>query len=146
MNVANSFGDIASGTIWGDVNNLILGFSIVFIYVNFMLGKFNHVEQRVSHSLNSWSPRIHMKVIGNFQRQCDIQCLQLSRGFRNSSSFQSNSLLTFSLIQGYLSLIGLGSVGMSIGFSYGFYSLIGLAYGPLHNMIPFLLLGIGRYH
>jgi len=90
VNVANSFGDIASGTIWGDVNNLILGFSIVFIYVNFMLGKFNHVEQR-----------------------------------------------------GYLSLIGLGSVGMSLGFSYGFCSLLGLAYGPLHNMIPFLLLGIG---
>ena len=48
VNVANSFGEIASGTIWGDTNNLILGFSIVFIYVNFMLGKFNHVEQRVS--------------------------------------------------------------------------------------------------
>ena len=48
VNVANSFGDIASSTIWGDVNNLILGFSIVFIYVNFMLGKFNMVEQRVS--------------------------------------------------------------------------------------------------
>ena len=47
VNVANSFGEIASGTIWGDTNNLILGFSIVFIYVNFMLGKFNHVEQRV---------------------------------------------------------------------------------------------------
>merc|ERR1712106_172187 len=90
VNVANSFGDIASATIFGDVNNLILGFSIVFIYVNIMLGKFNHVEQR-----------------------------------------------------GYLSLIGLGSVGMAIGFSYGFCSLIGLAYGPLHNMIPFLLLGIG---
>ena len=48
VNVANSFGDIASSTIWGDVTNLILGFSIVFIYVNFMLGKFNMVEQRVS--------------------------------------------------------------------------------------------------
>ena len=47
MNVANSFGEIASGTIWGDTNNLILGFSIVFIYVNIMLGKFNFVEQRV---------------------------------------------------------------------------------------------------
>ena len=42
-----------------------------------------------------------------------------------------------------MSLLGLASVGMSIGFSYGFCSLIGLAYGPLHNMIPFLLLGIG---
>ena len=47
VNVANSFGEIASGTIWGDTGNLILGFSIVFIYVNIMLGKFNHVEQRV---------------------------------------------------------------------------------------------------
>ena len=35
---------------------------------------------------------------------------------------------------------------MSIGFSYGFCSLIGLAYGPLHNIIPFLLLGIGTYY
>ena len=47
-------------------------------------------------------------------------------------------------LQGYLSLLGLASVGMSIGFSYGFCSLIGLAFGPLHNMIPFLLLGIGE--
>ena len=45
VNVANSFGDIASSAIWGDVSNLILGFSIVFIYVNFMLVKFNMVEQ-----------------------------------------------------------------------------------------------------
>ena len=47
------------------------------------------------------------------------------------------------LSQGYLSLLGLSSVAMSLGFSYGFCSLIGLAYGPLHNMIPFLILGIG---
>ena len=53
VNVANSFGDIASSTIWGDVSNLILGFSIVFIYVNFMLGKFNMVEQRVSSHCNA---------------------------------------------------------------------------------------------
>ena len=103
--MANSFGDIASSTIWGDVSNLILGFSIVFIYVNLMLGKFNMVEQRV---------RVPEPVAG-----CYIPP------------------------QGYLSLIGLASVGMSIGFSYGFCSLCGLSYGPLHNIIPFLLLGIG---
>jgi len=45
--------------------------------------------------------------------------------------------------RGYLSLLGLASVAMSIGFSYGLCSLFGLPYGPLHNMIPFLLLGIG---
>jgi len=32
---------------------------------------------------------------------------------------------------------------MAIGFSYGVCSLMGLKYGPLHNIIPFLLLGIG---
>ena len=60
VNVANSFGEIASGTIWGDTNNLILGFSIVFIYVNFMLGKFNMVEQRVSLCL---CPKINKIVL-----------------------------------------------------------------------------------
>ena len=112
VNVANSFGEIASGTIWGDTNNLILGFSIVFIYVNFMLGKFNHVEQRVSPKQVSVNATIGSSIISDFQ--------------------------------GYLSLLGLSSVAMSIGFSYGFCSLIGLSYGPLHNMIPFLLLGIGE--
>ena len=47
--------------------------------------------------------------------------------------------------QGYLSLLGLASVAMSIGFSYGLCSIFGLPYGPLHNMIPFLLLGIGQW-
>jgi len=69
-----------------------LGFSIVFIYVNFMLGRFNLIEQR-----------------------------------------------------GFLSTMGLVSVGLAIGFAYGFCSMLGLAYGPLHNIIPFLLLGIGKY-
>ena len=48
VNVANSFGQIASETILTDVTNLIVGFMIVFIFVNFMLGKLNLVEQRVS--------------------------------------------------------------------------------------------------
>ncbi len=45
----SSFGQIASATIMTDVTNLIIGFAIVFTYVNLMLGKFNMVEQRVSY-------------------------------------------------------------------------------------------------
>jgi len=90
VNVMSSFGQIASATIMTDVTNLIIGFAIVFTYVNLMLGKFNMVEQR-----------------------------------------------------GFVSLMGLVSVGGSIFFSYGFCSYFGLAFGPLHNIIPFLLLGIG---
>ena len=37
-----------------DAGMLAVGFSIVFMYVVFMLGKFNMVEQRVSYLHNSY--------------------------------------------------------------------------------------------
>jgi len=43
----------------------------------------------------------------------------------------------------FLSLAGLISVLMGIIVSYGFCSAIGLFFGPMHNVLPFLLLGIG---
>ena len=51
----------------------------------------------------------------------------------------------FSCVQqrGLLALAGLACIGLSIGFTYGFCSALGLFYGPMHNLIPFLLLGIG---
>ena len=42
-----------------------------------------------------------------------------------------------------LALGGLLCIGLTIGFTYGFCSAINLFYGPMHNIIPFLLLGIG---
>ena len=45
--------------------------------------------------------------------------------------------------RGLLALAGLACIGLSIGFTYGFCSALGLFYGPMHNLIPFLLLGIG---
>ena len=45
--------------------------------------------------------------------------------------------------RGMLALAGLACIGLSIGFTYGFCSALGLFYGPMHNLIPFLLLGIG---
>ncbi|XP_048761748.2 protein patched homolog 1-like isoform X1 [Ostrea edulis] len=42
-----------------------------------------------------------------------------------------------------LSLAGLLSVGMSIGFAYGLATTFGVIYGPVHAIMPFLLLGIG---
>jgi Niemann-Pick C1 protein len=32
---------------------------------------------------------------------------------------------------------------MGIIVSYGFCSAVGLVFGPMHNVLPFLLLGIG---
>ena len=45
--------------------------------------------------------------------------------------------------RGMLALAGLACIGLSIGFTYGFCSALSLFYGPMHNLIPFLLLGIG---
>ncbi|KAK2713471.1 hypothetical protein QYM36_009366, partial [Artemia franciscana] len=43
----------------------------------------------------------------------------------------------------YLSLIGILCVAMAIFMSYGLCSLMGVFYGPVHSILPFLLLGIG---
>ena len=42
-----------------------------------------------------------------------------------------------------LALSGIGCVGIGIGTSYGFSSLIGYVYTPMHSILPFMLLGIG---
>ena len=42
-----------------------------------------------------------------------------------------------------LALGGLICIGLTIGVMYGLCSAFGLFYGPMHNVIPFLLLGIG---
>ena len=42
-----------------------------------------------------------------------------------------------------LALGGLACIGLTVGFTYGFCSALDLFYGPMHNVIPFLLLGIG---
>ena len=45
----------------------------------------------------------------------------------------------------FLSLAGLSCIGLTILVSYGLCSAFGLFYSPMHNVIPFLLLGIGTY-
>ena len=43
----------------------------------------------------------------------------------------------------YLAMIGITSIGIGIGTSYGISSLIGFPYTQMHSILPFLLLGIG---
>mmetsp|Transcript_6492 Transcript_6492/g.22845 ORF Transcript_6492/g.22845 Transcript_6492/m.22845 type:complete len:886 (-) Transcript_6492:378-3035(-) len=61
--------------------------------------------------------------------------------------FSSGTLSRFKLgwvgMRSGLTCMGLFSVGMAIGSSYGICSHFGLFMSPLNNMIPFLLLGIG---
>eukprot|EP00095_Tigriopus_kingsejongensis_P000433 maker-scaffold171_size289870-snap-gene-1.39 protein:Tk00433 transcript:maker-scaffold171_size289870-snap-gene-1.39-mRNA-1 annotation:"hypothetical protein DAPPUDRAFT_306990" len=90
INIAKGYDDIAAETIIGDAFMMPVGFTIVFVYVMIMLGKFNCVETRA-----------------------------------------------------FLSLVGLASIGLTILVTYGLCSAFGLFYGPMHNVIPFLMLGIG---
>ena len=43
-----SFGEISNSTIFGDVKYLVLGYVVMFIYIQMMLGRCNMVEHRVS--------------------------------------------------------------------------------------------------
>ncbi|XP_075238943.1 patched domain-containing protein 3-like [Convolutriloba macropyga] len=43
----------------------------------------------------------------------------------------------------YMAICGVVCIGMAMGISYGISSAIGLYFAPLHNILPFLLLGIG---
>lgn len=45
--------------------------------------------------------------------------------------------------RGLLALGGIACIGLTIGFTYGFCSAVGLFYSPMHSIIPFLILGIG---
>ena len=87
---SHSFGKISKETIQGDIGFLGLGYTIVFIYVQVMLGKFNWVESRPA-----------------------------------------------------LSFFGITAVLLSIIISYGLCSALGFMFGPVNNILPFLLLGLG---
>ena len=45
-----------------------------------------------------------------------------------------------------LTVVGLSIIGLTILVTYGLCSAFGLFFGPTHNAIPFLFLGIGMKH
>ncbi|XP_060064761.1 patched domain-containing protein 3-like [Ylistrum balloti] len=69
----------------------------------------------------------------------------LSTGFSLVMVYLILTLGRFNLVHQkfYLSIAGLLSVGLAIGFAYGLAISCGILYGPVHALMPFLLLGIG---
>ncbi|XP_033738754.1 patched domain-containing protein 3-like isoform X3 [Pecten maximus] len=69
----------------------------------------------------------------------------LSTGFSLVMVYLILTLGRFNLVHQkfYLSIAGLLSVGLAIGFAYGLAITCGVLYGPVHALMPFLLLGIG---
>lgn len=45
--------------------------------------------------------------------------------------------------QALLTSVGMAIIGLTILVTYGLCSALGLFFGPMHNAIPFLFLGIG---
>lgn len=52
------------------------------------------------------------------------------------------NVLPFS--KAFLAMVGCSAIGLTILVTYGLCSAFGLPYGPMHNVIPFLMLGIGK--
>ncbi|XP_076042992.1 patched domain-containing protein 3-like [Oratosquilla oratoria] len=75
--------------------------------------------------------------------QGDVQMLGL--GFVIVFIYVVIMLGRFNLVEQrpILSLLGLSSVGLAIGVSYGLCSAFGILYGPVNSVLPFLLLGLG---
>ncbi|XP_021370704.1 patched domain-containing protein 3-like isoform X1 [Mizuhopecten yessoensis] len=69
----------------------------------------------------------------------------LSTGFSLVMIYLILTLGRFNLVHQkfYLSMAGLLSVGLAIAFAYGLAISCGVLYGPVHALMPFLLLGIG---
>ena len=49
--------------------------------------------------------------------------------------------MPYLFLQVYLALVGVFGIGLAILVSYGLASAIGMFYGPIHPILPFLLLG-----
>ena len=45
-NVHRSFGDVSTQTIYKDVGKMVIGFTLLYMYVQIMMGRLNQVEQR----------------------------------------------------------------------------------------------------
>ena len=56
------------------------------------------------------------------------------------ADFKQNEFVIF---QAFLGAMGISSVGLAILVSIGLCSLVGLDYGPMHSIIPCLLVGLG---
>ena len=54
---------------------------------------------------------------------------------------QSTNIMPYLFLQVYLALVGVFGIGLAILVSYGLASAIGMFYGPIHPILPFLLLG-----
>ena len=67
-------------------------------------------------------------------------------GFMIVFVYVSVMLGKFDKVENRVSLTGMGlmSCGLSIGASYGICSAFGLTFSPMHNFIPFLILGLGK--
>ena len=69
----------------------------------------------------------------------------LSMGFVLVFLYVILNLGKFNLVEqrGYLSLLGIISIGLGTGVSYGVCTVLGFEGGPMHQILPFMLLGIG---
>ena len=86
---------------------------------------------------------LSIKQVGNESMGGDADLL--SYGFIMVFIFVILNLGKFNSVEqrGYLSLLGMVAIVLGTGVSYGVCTLLGFEGGPMHQILPFMLLGIG---
>lgn len=107
-NAMRSFGDVASSTILGDAAKLGIGYTIVFMQVPITLTVLGKAHNEIDLALVHLRVRYVMIMLGRFN------CVEQ---------------------RAFLSMAGIVGVVMGIVFSYGFCSLCGLFFGPMHQVV-----------
>ncbi|CAH3177391.1 unnamed protein product, partial [Porites evermanni] len=104
--------------------------------------KFNPVLNKVEGRLVSIPTLLYEKDRGD-SVQGDIQLLFI--GYILIIAYVAVMLGKFTRlnIKAWLALLGVLCIGLAIGVSFGLSSAFGASYGPVHPLLPFLLLSIG---
>ena len=113
----------------------------------------SEIEDAISASLKDTNSSGNVEVLANvaknFQDSINHQILsdlpKIGGSFLIMFIYVSTSLGKFNCLENRILLaqVGLFAILMALVTSYGLCSLLGLEMSPLHNFIPFLLLGLG---
>lgn len=96
-----------------DMDKLIVSGVMMFLYLQFVLSKYNWSEYRV--------------ILNRSLSVKDLNALHLH--------FLWNQLILASMT--------LLSIGMAFVSTVGIFSVLGVSYGPVHTCLPFLMMGLG---
>ncbi|XP_072050726.1 patched domain-containing protein 3-like [Amphiura filiformis] len=139
----SSFQEESGESIDGDLTLLAAGYFLIIIYVIIAMSKLTMIEHKVGTG-HTYTPHPHPPP-PTPPPPLDGDLTLLAAGYFLIIIYVIIAMSKLTMIEHkvYLSLAGILTVGLSIISAMGLASAFGQAYGPVHSVLPFLLLGIG---